>query len=221
MLPFPSGLTCDDLDKTDDEPKIKITYWQEIKNKIANQNNDTQVVIWFYFGEILRVIGDLDKSEEALKAGLKVAKLPPNQEAVIFLSLANTFRAKGNLERDRRSSSVYDYMPWQYLKREEIEETKKDYDCAEAKYSSIINSNSSSILKFLAQVNHLSLLIERNKIIEAQQLLSKIYSKEQNKFILEIPENLKTIYAKINFAKSLAYLNQILEKRDIPTVIYA
>ncbi|XHR82815.1 MAG: CHAT domain-containing protein [Gloeotrichia echinulata GP01] len=213
VLPFYAGLTCDDLDKT---------YWQEIKNKIDAQNNDTQVIIWFYFGEIMRVIGDLEKSEEALNNGLKVAKnLSSEQQAVIYLSLANTFRAKGNLERDRRSSPVYDYMPWQYVKREEIEEATEYYKKAQENYQIAIDYSSSSIFRFIAQVNLLSLLIEKNQLREAQELSSQIYSQKSN--ISEIPENLKlkVIYAQINFAKSLAYLNQISEKRDIPTVLYA
>ncbi|MFK0733482.1 MAG: CHAT domain-containing protein [Gloeotrichia echinulata HAB0833] len=208
VLPFYAGLTCDDLDKT---------YWQEIKNKIDAQNNDTQVIIWFYFGEIMRVIGDLEKSEEALNNGLKVAKnLSSEQQAVIYLSLANTFRAKGNLERDRRSSPVYDYMPWQYVKREEIEETTEDYNKAQENYKSAIDYSSSSIFRFIVQANLLSLLIERNQFREAQELSSQIYSQKSN--ISEIPENLKlkVIYAQINFAKSLAYLKQISEKQDKP-----
>jgi len=213
VLPFYAGLTCDDLEQK---------YWQEIKNKIDAQNNDTQVIIWFYFGEIMRVIGDLEKSEEALKKGLKVAKnLSSEQQAVIYLSLANTFRAKGNLERDRRSSPVYDYMPWQYVKREEIEEATEDYNKAQENYQIAIDYSSSSIFRFIVQVNLLSLLIEKNQLREAQELSSQIYSQKSN--ISEIPENLKlkVIYAQINFAKSLAYLNQISEKRDIPTVLYA
>lgn len=221
VLPFYAGLTCDDLDKKNENNKNKLTYWQEIKKKIADQNNETKVVFWFYFGDILRVIGDLDKSEEALKAGLKVAKLTPDQEAVISLSLANTFRAKGNLERDRRSSPVYDYMPWQYVKREEIEEATEYYKKAQENYQIAIDYSSSSIFRFIVQVNLLSLLIERNQFREAQELSSQIYFQKSN--ISEIPENLKlkVIYAQINFAKSLAYLNQISEKRDIPTVLYA
>ncbi|WYL94183.1 MAG: CHAT domain-containing protein [Gloeotrichia echinulata IR180] len=208
VLPFYAGLTCDDLEQK---------YWQEIKNKIDAQNNDTQVIIWFYFGEIMRVIGDLEKSEEALNKGLKVAKnLSSEQQAVIYLSLANTFRAKGNLERDRRSSPVYDYMPWQYVKREEIEEATEDYNKAQENYKSAINYSSSSIFRFIAQVNLLSLLIEKNQLREAQELSSQIYSQKTN--ISEIPENLKLkfIYAQINLAKSLAYLKQISEKPDKP-----
>ncbi|WYL99799.1 MAG: CHAT domain-containing protein [Gloeotrichia echinulata CP02] len=208
VLPFYAGLTCDDLEQK---------YWQEIKNKIDAQNNDTQVIIWFYFGEIMRVIGDLEKSEEALNKGLKVAKnLSSEQQAVIYLSLANTFRAKGNLERDRRSSPVYDYMPWQYVKREEIEEATEDYNKAQENYQIAIDYSSSSIFRFIVQVNLLSLLIERNQFREAQELSSQIYSQKSN--ISEIPENLKLkfIYAQINLAKSLAYLKQISEKPDKP-----
>jgi len=233
VLPFPSGLTCDDLDKTDDEPKIKITYWQEIKNKIANQNNDTQVFIWFYFGEILRVIGDLAKSEEALKAGLNVAKLPPNQKAVISLSLANTFRAKGNLERDRLLPSQYDYLPWKYvdkislISKQDQEEYKEKidnpYQQALQKYlntenitqnilditQNILEANKLSTLYLTAQINRLSLLIELGRCQEARDLLQPENNllKLKNK-LSSLPVNFAKVSMQISFFKSLAYLQQ-------------
>ncbi|MBD2492323.1 CHAT domain-containing protein [Aulosira sp. FACHB-615] len=219
VLPFSTGLTCDDLEQKYGESEL--TYWQEIKNNITNQNNETQVVFWFYFGENLRVIGDLDKSQEALEKGLEVAKnVSPDQEAVISLSLANTFRAKGNLERDRLLPPQYDYLPWQYVDKISFiakEEYKKEYDSiifnyenAFKKYEnaaeisqSIPESKKLSILYLTAQVNRISLMIELEQVPNENDLLN-LKDKLSN-----LPVSLEKVYIQISFFKSLVYLQQL------------
>ncbi|MBD2341774.1 CHAT domain-containing protein [Calothrix sp. FACHB-156] len=202
-------LTCNDLDSE--------TYWKVLTVEISNQEDHIKVIVWRNLGDILRVTGNLDKSEKALEKALKVANnlsSSKKYEAAIHLSMANTWRAKGNLERDRRSSPVYDYMPWRYVEREEIKEAKENYDKAENKYQSVIDCSSSQTLKLQSQLNLLSLRIQRNKIAEAHFLLSQIYSRDNKKIVLELPNNLAGIYAKVYFAKSLAYLKQASEQEN-------
>lgn len=211
---LPKSLQCDALDekvKTENKDSL-ITNWDLLADAIKEEKDKSiQIIVWRSLGDVLRVIGDLDNSQKALENGLNVAQ-SEKQELAIHLSLGNTFRAKGNLERDRRSSPVYDYMPWRYVyvKQEETQEEKEkeNYKKAENEYQLAINYSSSHLLQLQSQLNLLNLLIERNKIANAQNLLLQIYSKDKKKFILEIPNNLTSIYAKVNLAKSLAYLNQ-------------
>ncbi|NJL81460.1 MAG: tetratricopeptide repeat protein [Richelia sp. SM2_1_7] len=121
------SLQCDALDeKVNTENKDSlITNWDLLADAIKEEKDKSiQIIVWRSLGDVLRVIGDLDNSQKALENGLNVAQ-SEKQELAIHLSLGNTFRAKGNLERDRRSSPIYDYMPWRYIKREEIEEAKE------------------------------------------------------------------------------------------------
>ncbi|NJL81461.1 MAG: hypothetical protein HC917_26740 [Richelia sp. SM2_1_7] len=95
-----------------------------------------------------------------------------------------------------------------------MKKLKKNYNKAENKYQSVIDNSSSHTLKLQSQLNLFSLLIERNKIADAQNLLSQIYSTDNKKNILEMPNNLASIYAKVYLAKSLAYLNQASEQEN-------
>lgn len=209
---LPKALRCDALDdKVNQEGKDSKTSWDLLTEAIQKEDKSIRVIIWRSLGDVLCVIGDLDNSQKALKVAesLSSSKYLP----AIHLSLANTLRAKGNLERDRKSSPVYEYIPWKYVKKEKFtdSDSEKSYGEAKEEYKSAIDSSSVSGFKFQAQLNFLSLLIERNEIIEAQKLLSQVYSKENNNFVSDKHKKKTGFYAKVNLAKSLAYLKQASE----------
>ena len=86
------------------------------------------------FGDVLRGVGELENSLLFLEASLKftndlnASELKPS----LFLSLGNTYRALGNLERDRGSVSQYEYIPWKFSRRQNFEDDdiKKTFEKA-------------------------------------------------------------------------------------------
>ncbi|NEP00486.1 MAG: CHAT domain-containing protein [Symploca sp. SIO2E9] len=137
----------------------------------------------------------------------------PNAKAATKLSLGNTYRAQGNLIRDRLAEPKYEYIPWrcEEITRPDNNEALEDqhkkaeqkYKEAEQKYSQVI-ANDKSIpekLRIKAKLNRLSLLLAQNNWQEADNLSSQIN-------INDLPENQSRVYARINYAKSLACLQQ-------------
>lgn len=175
-----------------------------------------QVSIWRSLGDVLRAIGRLKDSETVLQEALNLADEladEPNAKAATLLSLGNTYRAQGNLIRDRVAEPKYEYMPWRC---EEITRPAKDealeaqykkadeeYKKADEKYSQVIANNESiqERLRIKAKLNRLSLLLERGKWQEANDLSSEINIKD-------LPPGQSRVYARINYAKSLACLQQ-------------
>ena len=212
-----NSLQCDALDEKVNTGNKDRSNWDLLTGVIQKKDNSIQAIVWHSLGDVLRVIGDLDNSEKALKNGLKVAQ-SEKQKLAMHLSLGNTFRAKGNLERDRRSSPVYDYMPWRYTKKEKFPEAEKYYDYAEKEYKEIINSSSSSILNTQIQLNRLSMLIERGQkeqLEEAQKLWFELGSNQQKITLQGLPKNLMAVYAQVNLGKNLAYLKQASETEKL------
>lgn len=84
----------------------------------AEQRNWVEVRGLYVLGNVLRKIGQLDSSEETLSQGLKRTQLLSDISndflASVYLSLGNTYKAQGNLARDRQAPSNYEYIPWRY-----------------------------------------------------------------------------------------------------------
>jgi len=217
-------LQCDALDEKVNTGNKDRSNWDLLTSAIKEEDKSIQAIIWHSLGDVLRVIGDLDNSIKALKNGLEIAESLSSSKYIpsMHLSLGNTLRAKGNLERDRRSSPLYEYIPWLYdveqqKERQKIDEAKGFYNEAIEHYKSAIKNSTSqtapkSSLKLQAQLNYLSLLIETGDILTAQTLSSEIYSIENDNFQIELSSKLTGIYAKVNLAKSLAFLKQASEK---------
>jgi CHAT domain-containing protein/tetratricopeptide (TPR) repeat protein len=187
-------------------------------NKVFRQKVSVQVDGLRSFGDILRQIGRLKESQTVLQRSLNLAKgldspQKEQDQAAIHLSLGNTFRSQGNLERERRSSPRYDYLPWKYIIPNNVEEdafkeSRNWYTQADKEYQAVIQAVSSLlILKTKAQLNRLSLLIETGQISDAQSLWSKM-SQEQGINLSHLPKSRMAIYARVNLAQSLAYLKQ-------------
>jgi len=166
----------EDLPKpeSEDEDPSPQSMWEIIgplKTQNLLQANSLRIL-----GDVLRTIGQLDNSHAVLQRSRQIidAQGDSNDDitkakASVYLSLGNTYRAKGNLERDRRSSPRYDYMPWCFVKREKFEEAETYYQMADAQYQSAIKSTSLSILRTQARLNSLSLILDRQYKTENQQ----------------------------------------------------
>lgn len=169
------------------------------------QPNAIEVEGWRSLGDVFRVLGKLDESKTVLK---RLTEIVPDDSAVL-LSLGNTLRAEGNLERDRAALPRYDYQPWQCGKSDPgasgLRAALDTYENALEPYQKAATSTEVKI-KTQAQLNRLSLLLEmaeeeREKVKDARSLLSQID-------LSPLPASRQKVYAEINLAKSRACLMQ-------------
>jgi CHAT domain-containing protein len=132
-------------------------------------------------GRVLRVLGQLEKSEELLLFGVAASRqLGGQEEAAIYLNLGNTARTKSNKPGLTTAE------------KSDLERSALDYYARSARISP---------LQVQAKLNQLSLLVERENWSEAAVLWRSIAS-EATRF----PQNRAGIYARINLAQSLTKL---------------
>ncbi len=126
-------------------------------------------------GDVLRELGELDLSQGILNQSLVIAKKIQNSEqtAITLLSLGRTATLQNQLE------------------------------LAQIFYQQLIQINGNFNLKIQAQLNHLDLLIQQDKISDALQLISQI---EQQ--LDQLPVSKDRVNAKINLGKYLIQLRQ-------------
>ncbi|WP_333360611.1 CHAT domain-containing protein [Microcoleus sp. herbarium14] len=139
-------------------------------------------------GRVLRVLGQLELSEDLLLAGLEAAKKlgVRQEEAGIYLNLGNTARAKSN-------------KPGLNLQqRTQLEQGALLYYVR-----SIGMSGRASTLGMQARLNQLSLLVDRKNWSEAQVLWRSIEPQ-----VAQFGHNRAGLYAQINLAQSLIKLAQ-------------
>lgn len=161
---------------------------QEIK-AIGSQPVSLQKVLgWRSFGDILRLVGQLDRSEKVLQETLQIAEIKYPQEASsIQLSLGNT-----NLALAQRAKEIKDPT------------SKQRFQTSLTSYQKAAIQSNSPATKVQAQLNQLRLLIEEtNQTAEAVPLLSQVRSQ-----LSSLPPSQTSIYAHINLAQSLICLKQ-------------
>jgi len=179
-------------------------------------------------GDMLLAVGELGRAQAALKQSLNVATTL-NDVADIsaaHFSLGNTWRAMGNLERDRQAPIQYDRMPWRCHPNTTFPpEAKDDYDNAKKSYQNTFKQpwqtverissakatpgdraltetrSPAAAIQLTAKLNLLSLLLETNDLKAAASLARTID-------LSILPESRTKVYAEINLAKSQACLQQ-------------
>ncbi len=159
------------------------------------------------WGNLFRGMGRLEDSEFVLQQAATKA-VDPETKGATQLSLANTFRARGNLERDRLSQPEYQHLPWRYETKSIPDDAKTFYEQADNLYLALIKNTSLPLsLKTRSKINHLSLLLERGLQPQPQDLQINLET---------LPLSRTKIYLRINLAKSLAFLQQISQKPPSP-----
>ena len=137
-------------------------------------------------GRVFRVLGQLERSEELLLAGLEAAKQlgVKQEEAGIYLNLGNTARAKSN----KPGLNVQ--------QRTQLERSALEYYVRSSGMSA-----RASTLGMQAKLNQLSLLVDRQNWSQAQVLWRSIAPQ-----FADFPSNRAGLYAQINLAQSLIKL---------------
>jgi CHAT domain-containing protein len=139
-------------------------------------------------GRVLRVLGQLERSEDLLSVGLAAAqKLGLRQEeAAIYLNLGNTVRAQSNKPGLTRKQ------------RDELERSALEYYAISAQAMP-----DRSPLQIQAKLNQLSLLIDRKNWSEAE-----VFWRSLQPQAAQFGSNRVGLYAQINLAQSLMKLAQ-------------
>ncbi|MBD2074255.1 CHAT domain-containing protein [Phormidium sp. FACHB-592] len=129
-------------------------------------------------GKMLRLVGDLVQSRTVLEQGLTIAqklpdKLPASDISSILFGLGNTTRARG------------------------------ETDTALNFYQNAIATAPSLMAKTQIQLAQLSLLVEANRLTEAQRLFAQIQSQ-----LAQLPPSRLAAYARIDLAQSAMKLSR-------------
>ncbi len=150
--------------------RVRATLTQVTETLKGQPNSALKAAGLRHLGNALRLVGDLERSREVLQQSLVVAEtLPsPSEVGATLLSLGNTVRVQ-----------------------EEPEAALKFYQRAAA----IASSPKTQIQ---AQLNQLSLLVERKQSSLTQPLLSQIQTQ-----LADLPLSRLAVYARINLAQSL------------------
>jgi CHAT domain-containing protein len=179
--------------------KILLGYFK-LENKVCEVSNESlvslknqqispeNVRVINALGRVLRVLGQLDRSQEILLVGLEVAKkLGLRQdEAQFYLNLGNTQRAKSNKSG---------------LKPEQRLQLERSALLYYARSDGA--STGGSTLGMQAKLNQLSLLTDRENWSEAGVLWRSIQPQ-----VVQLPSNRAGLYARINLAESLIKLDK-------------
>ena len=163
--------------------------------------------VWRSLGDVLRAVGYLAESKDILKKSVDVAKTNEDKNAAL-LSLGNTLLAQANLARDREATANYEYMPWRCDKKDIPEKFQGKYQEAIEEYHNVGTSQGQSITEIKAKLNRLRLLIDLGNLENAQDVEKEINDNKLVNLVDELPNSRGKVYARINFAKSLACLQQ-------------
>jgi len=156
----------------------------QVEQTLQNQSDSPiKVTGLLSLGNVLRMVGDLNKSRQVLEQSLAVAQQlkSPSDIGATLLSLGNTARAQ--------------------------QESK----AALAFYQQAATASTSPILRNQAQLNQLSLLLDTRQLRPAQALWSQIQTQVVCTGSIETcpyPPSRTAVYAGINLAQSLIRLKQ-------------
>jgi CHAT domain-containing protein len=151
---------------------------------------------WRLLADVFQNLGRLSESQIILEK-VAVMETDTNPSAT-FTSLGNTLKNLGDLERDRQSPAKLDRLPWRCETTGISQEIQNNfYQPALTAYqkASPKSQNVGGIL------NQASLLIDLNQTSAAEKLLTQIK-------LDQLKLNQDKVYAQINYARSLACIEQ-------------
>jgi len=185
-------------------------YYERAKDKIQKANQALQAepdsllkaIALRSLGNVLRLTGDLQESQTILQQSLEIAQVLNNAQAMseAWLNLGNTTRARGLNQ----------------LAVSNLDQAEKDFQAAIEAYKQATAIAPSSLLRLQSQLNHFSLLVERQQFqaaIALQPQLQPLFE--------ELPANRDAIYARINHARALLKLVEYDQQKNRPLLAEA
>ena len=158
---------------------------------MQHPNSEIKATGFQNLGEVLRRIGSLKKSQEVLQKSWEIAKEFKLSESGALLELANTERALGN-----RAIA--------------IGKEEDDRRHTQAAINFYQKAATSPTLQLPAEINLLSLFIEMGKWTEAVEISTKI-----KQLTASLPPSQTTIFAQLNYARSLTCLIPNIEPESL------
>lgn len=156
-------------------------------------------------GEILAKTG---RPEEAFALLAQIDQIAPSP--AVTLALGNTFRAMGNLVRDRQTETQYQYLPWQCNPIAIAQEVEDYYQKAKDNYQKISN-DPTPMISAKVKLNQFSLLMAVKQETEANQNRIKEAENLSQAIATHLPQlftSYSKVYLEINYAKNLVCLQQ-------------
>ena len=199
-LDYRDSEVCKLPNETEKSAKEELDFLKEALKK--QKDSPVSATGLRVLGDVLRVIGNLEKSEVVLEKSLKMAERlnSPAGTSAASLSLGNTERALYNLKRNLVYADRKDAQT-------KVEEA---LNC----YLQAANLSDDKLTQIQAKLNRLSLLLElkQNTSDWQAKIQSQLDDLLQNQSaIANLPLTQPAIYAKLNFAESL----RRLERNDL------
>ncbi|MBE9228954.1 CHAT domain-containing protein [Phormidium sp. LEGE 05292] len=194
--------------------QARITLEQVNQTLATQPDSITKATALRSLGDVLQLIGDLDNSLKLLQQSKDIAEnlKSPTEISATLLSLGNTQVALGNRSRTTSDNIIAEkYTPLNCTNKFPSAGAQKFYQQAAQFYEQAAANSTSSLAQVQAQLNHLSVLIQLNKWLEAQNLSAEIKSK-----LSKTPLSHAAISAQINFAQNLVCFKQATAD-DVPT----
>ena len=177
---------------------------QEIRDILPTKSNSLQIISLRSLGNVLRLIGKLDESENILKQSLEIAnKLDsPPEKSKILLSLGNIQQALANQAQELKNQEGA-----QNYNQAALEYYRQAIETANLLQKPLL------LIKIQAQLNQLSLLIKTENWLEAQTILPQIQME-----IVKLPPSRISVYSQVNFAQSLTKM--VDKQKGMPIINY-
>jgi CHAT domain-containing protein len=151
---------------------------------------------WRLLADVFQNLGRLPEAQIILE---KVAQMDRDTNpSATLLSLGNTLKSRGDLESDRQSLAKFDRLPWRCETKEISNKLQNSFYQPALKAYQKASNRSQDVGTIL---NQASLLIDLNQTSAAEKLLDKVN-------LDKLKLNSEKVYVQINYAKSLACIEQ-------------
>ena len=168
---------------------------EELSSQLQNQpESEIQLSSFNSLGNLFRQQGNLTRSEQILEKNLALAQRLnlDSGTSQVFFNLGNTKLALANRAKDSNNPEQATIYQQQALEN----------------YQSASEIATFPLHKIQAQLNQFYLLVENNRLAEAENLFVPITNN-----LKQLPPNRQAIYAHINFARSLMKMSPVSEKK--------
>lgn len=218
------------IDKTVSFCTGKVT--ENLLKNISSVSGDRLMVLhWQALGDILRLMGDLESSQQVLERGLERFDGDSEEFDKLQLSMGNTLRAKGDrqwaIERSATSTIQFNFQFCPTLSEQ------PDYNSALQHYQKVYSNN--PLLNLQSHLNQLKLTTALNPAIVDSKLLSdtqSLINQTPNLFNTQFGNNLILNYLQTatcistipwqNIAQDLqTIIDTSQQRKDLKTQSYA
>ena len=194
------------------------TNLEQLVDSVVKQPDSViKITLLRSLGDVLQLVGELDKSEEVLQKSRALAQKlrSPDQLAATLLSIGNIYRAFGNRANEQLNTFSQARLTPLHCRISNAQqpisrEASGAYQQAVQYYEQAATLAKSPVGQIQAKLNQLSVLLEMHNWSQARLLSADIQPR-----LSQIPVNQTAIFTQINLAQSLVCFKQATNA-DIP-----